>query len=244
MYHISIKESKENQSLDEYKATRSTSSPLTPEKLNIWFPQCRSFTWSACPYVKIKPSQTAVLYRSFGQKFWGSFSQLVRKLFYEHWGPSKEYHLRNKELQLFKKNFFFFLYFNYPLFSNALSFSALSSRPTSAYVTQEILLLSQIPIKAFSSVILCVFLLAPLPVSARVSWIGLFLLWCNSESLTPSWCHDFSHRCMKACCQRRACVRLRSSPSKACQTGIWLPTHFNLIVFTHEYEQCAKGDSA
>lgn len=109
MYHISIKESKENQSLGEYKATRSTSSPLTPEKLNIWFPQCRSFTWSACPYVKIKPSQTAMLYRSFGQKFWGSFSQLVRKLFYEHWGPSKEYHLRNKEknYNCLKKHFFF-----------------------------------------------------------------------------------------------------------------------------------------
>lgn len=111
MYHISIKESKENQSLGDYKATRSTSSPLTPEKLNIWFPQCRSFTWSACPYVKIKPSQTAMLYRSFGQKFWGSFSQLVRKLFYEHWGPSKVYHLRNKEknYNCLKKHFFFFV---------------------------------------------------------------------------------------------------------------------------------------
>lgn len=67
---ISIKESKENQSLSEYKATGSTSSSLIPEKLNIWFPQCRRFTSSSCPYVKIKPSHkllccTGVLVKSF-----------------------------------------------------------------------------------------------------------------------------------------------------------------------------------
>lgn len=67
---ISIKESKENQSLREYRTIGVTSFSLIPEKLNIWFPQCRSFTSSPCPYVKTRPSRrllgcTGVLVKSF-----------------------------------------------------------------------------------------------------------------------------------------------------------------------------------